>query len=78
VISFDTVEAAVDLLRAGKVQVLLGQKYFGWGSEPVKILHGIKNGRPPATPIIDSGVDIVTLENVDAYVAEFKRMQAGG
>jgi ribose transport system substrate-binding protein len=78
VISFDTVEAAVDLLRAGKVQVLLGQKYFGWGSEPVKILHGIKNGRPPASPIIDSGVDIVTLENVDAYVAEFKRMQAGG
>ena len=45
VISFDTVESAIDLLREGKVQVLLGQKYFGWGSEPVKILHGIKNGR---------------------------------
>ena len=77
VISFDTVESAIDLLRAGKVQVLLGQKYFGWGSEPVKILHGIKNGKPPATPIIDSGVDIVTLDNVDAYVAEFKRLEAG-
>ena len=46
VISFDTVESAIDLLREGKVQVLLGQKYFGWGSEPVKILHGIKNGKP--------------------------------
>ena len=78
VISFDTVESAIDLLRAGKVQVLLGQKYFGWGSEPVKILHGIKNGRQPASPIIDSGVDIVTLENVDEYVAEFKRLQSGG
>ena len=77
VISFDTVESAIDLLREGKVQVLLGQKYFGWGSEPVKILHGIKNGRMPATPIIDSGVDIVTKENVDAYVAEFKRLQSG-
>jgi ribose transport system substrate-binding protein len=77
VISFDTVESAIDLLREGKVQVLLGQKYFGWGSEPVKILHGIKNGRPPANPIIDSGVDIVTRENVDAYVAEFKRLQSG-
>lgn len=77
VISFDTVESAIALLREGKVQVLLGQKYFGWGSEPVKILHGIKNGRMPATPIIDSGVDIVTKENVDAYVAEFKRLEAG-
>ena len=78
VISFDTVASAIELLREGKVQVLLGQKYFGWGSEPVKILHGIKNGRMPATPIIDSGVDIVTRENVDAYVAEFKRLEAGG
>lgn len=77
VISFDTVESAIDLLREGKVQVLLGQKYFGWGSEPVKILHAIKNGRPPANPIIDSGVDIVTRENVDAYVAQFKRLQSG-
>ena len=77
-ISFDTVKSAIDLLREGKVQVLLGQKYFGWGSEPVKILHGIKHGRPPADPIIDSGVDVVTLENVDAYVAEFKRLEGGG
>ena len=77
VISFDTVSSAIDLLREGKVQVLLGQKYFGWGSEPVKILHGIKNGRMPPSPIIDSGVDVVTRENVDAYVAEFKRLESG-
>jgi ribose transport system substrate-binding protein len=77
VISFDTVESAIDLLREGKVQVLLGQKYFGWGSEPVKILHGIKNGRQPASAVIDSGVDVVTKENVDAYVAEFRRLEAG-
>lgn len=77
VISFDTVESAIALLREGKVQVLLGQKYFGWGSEPVKILHGIRNGRMPATPVIDSGVDVVTKENVDAYVAEFRRLESG-
>ena len=74
VISFDTISPALDLLREGKVQVLLGQKYFGWGSESVKLLHGIKNGRRPASPIINSGVDIVTKENVDAYEAEWKRM----
>jgi ribose transport system substrate-binding protein len=74
VISFDTVAPALDLLREGKVQVLLGQKYFGWGSESVRMLRDIKNGKPPATPIIDSGVDIVTKENVDAYEQQWKKM----
>ena len=77
-ISFDTVEAALPLLRAGKVQVLLGQKYFGWGGESIKLLHGIVNGRKPATAIIDSGVDVVTAANVDTYEAAWKAMVAGG
>jgi ribose transport system substrate-binding protein len=77
VISFDTVPPALDLLREGKVQVLLGQKYFGWGSESVKLLAGIKAGRPPAAPIIDSGVDLVTAANVDQYQAAWKALEAG-
>ena len=77
VISFDTNPPAPDLLREGKVQVLLGQKYFGWGSETVKLLRDIKNGRMPDKPVIDSGVDIVTRDNVDAYVDQWKKMEAG-
>ncbi|HEV3062019.1 MAG TPA: sugar-binding protein [Vicinamibacterales bacterium] len=72
VISFDTIPPAPDLLKAGKVQVLLGQKYFGWGSESVRLLADIKAGRMPPTPIIDSGVDVVTAENVDQYVITWK------
>jgi ribose transport system substrate-binding protein len=68
---------ALDLLREGKVQVLLGQKYFGWGSESVRLLHDIINGRPPAEPVIDSGVDIVTRENVEQYAEQWRRMEAG-
>ncbi|MGH9174342.1 MAG: substrate-binding domain-containing protein, partial [Vicinamibacterales bacterium] len=75
VISFDTIDPALDLLREGKVQVLLGQKYFGWGSESVKLLHGIKNGRPPPSSIIDSGVDVVTKDNVEEYAEQWRRMQ---
>src|SRR5687767_7597108 len=75
VVCFDTVASALDLLREGKVQVLVGQKYFGWGSEPVKMLHGIKNGRMPPNPIVYSGVDVVTKENVEQYAAEFKRLE---
>jgi ribose transport system substrate-binding protein len=77
VISFDTIDPAPELLRKGKVQVLLGQKYFGWGSESVKLLANIKAGKMPPSPIIDSGVDVVTRENVDAYVEQWKRMAAG-
>jgi ribose transport system substrate-binding protein len=72
VISFDTIPPAPDLLKAGKVQVLIGQKYFGWGSEAVRLLADIKAGRMPPTPIIDSGVDVVTPENVDQYVITWK------
>jgi ribose transport system substrate-binding protein len=74
VISFDTISPALDLLRENKVQVLLGQKYFGWGSESVRLLRDIKNGKRPTAPIIDSGVDIVTRENVDAYEQQWKKM----
>lgn len=77
VISFDTNPPAPDLLKDGKVQVLLGQKYFGWGSETVKLLRDIRNGKMPEKPIIDSGVDVVTKENVDAYVEQWKKLEAG-
>src|SRR5436309_6799041 len=50
VIAFDTIPPAPELLKAGKVQVLLGQKYFGWGSESVRLLTDVRNGRPPASP----------------------------
>jgi len=77
VISFDTNPPAPDLLKAGKVQVLLGQKYFGWGSETVKMLYDIVHGNKPATAIVDSGVDVVTKDNVDQYIADWNKLAGG-
>ena len=77
VISFDTIPPAPDLLKEGKVQVLLGQKYFGWGAESVRLLADIKAGKMPASPIIDSGVDVVTTANVDQYIAQWKQLEKG-
>jgi ribose transport system substrate-binding protein len=77
VISFDTIQPAPELLKEGKVQILIGQKYFGWGEEPVKMLAAIKAGKMPPAQIIDSGVDIVRQDNVDAYVANFKKLEEG-
>jgi len=78
VISFDTVQPALDLMRAGKVHVLLGQKYFGWGEEPVKLLYNITKGQNPPSQIIDSGVDIVTPANVEQYAEQWRKMESGG
>ena len=75
VISFDTNPPAPDLIKAGKVQVLIGQKYFGWGSETVKLLRDYIKGTKPAATIIDSGVDVVTAKNVDEYMALWKKME---
>jgi ribose transport system substrate-binding protein len=75
VISFDTIPPAPDLLKDGKVQVLIGQKYFGWGSESVRLLADIKAGRKPPMPILDSGVDVVTAANVDDYVKGWKALE---
>jgi ribose transport system substrate-binding protein len=76
VISFDTIDPALDLLREGKVQVLLGQKYFGWGEESVKLLKQITEGKRPASATIDSGVDVVTKDNVEQYALQWKKMQS--
>jgi ribose transport system substrate-binding protein len=77
VVSFDTVASALDLMREGKVQVLIGQKYFGWGSEPVQLLYDIKQGKMPPATIINSGVDVVTKDNVEEYAAQFKKLESG-
>ena len=75
VISFDTNPPAPNLIKTGKVQVLVGQKYFGWGGESVRLLRDFIAGKRPATPIIDSGVDIVTPANVDQYMADWKKLE---
>lgn len=77
-LAFDTIQPALDLLREGRVSALIGQKYFGWGSESVKLLYDIKQGKMPATQIIDSGLDVVTRENLDQYLLTWKKMESGG
>jgi ribose transport system substrate-binding protein len=74
-VGFDTVGPALELMKAGKVQVLVGQKYFGWGSESVKILADIKAGKPPAQPVVDSGVDVVTPANLAQYQEAWAKLE---
>jgi ribose transport system substrate-binding protein len=78
VVVFDTIPPAPAVMKKGKVNLLVGQKYFGWGSVPVKILYDIVvNKKNPESPTIDSGVDVVTPENVDAYIQKWKKLESG-
>ena len=76
-LAFDTIQPALDLMREGRVSVLVGQKYFGWGAEPVKLLYDIKQGKMPPATVIDSGLDVVTRDNVEEYAAKWKKMEGG-
>lgn len=70
VIAFDALPEELEYVRQGYVQVLIGQKLRGWGYESVRLLKEISEGKKPQT-INDSGVDIVTKENVDEYAKKW-------
>ena len=76
VIAFDALPEELEYVRQGYVQVLIGQKLFGWGYESVKMLHGIVKEKKTYPPVIDSGVDIVTKENANAYAKNWEIWKA--
>lgn len=68
VVSLDTLPPTLPYLKNGDVEVLLGQKYFGWGTESVRLLmENILEGKTPARPMVNAPLDRVTKENADAY-----------
>ena len=71
VVAFDALPEELEYVRQGYVQVLLGQKLWGWGYESVRSLLAIKDGKTLQT-IIDSGLDVVTKENVEEYAQKWK------
>jgi ribose transport system substrate-binding protein len=77
VVAFDTIPPAPDLLREGKVQLLVGQKYFGWGEESVRLLRRLAAGERLPQVYYYSGIDVVTRDNLDAYVEQWKQWEAG-
>jgi ribose transport system substrate-binding protein len=71
VIAIDALPEELEYVRQGYVQVLFGQKLYGWGFESVRLLKEYTEGKK-ASGIIDSGTDIVTKENVEEYATKWK------
>ncbi|HZW07455.1 MAG TPA: substrate-binding domain-containing protein [Phycisphaerales bacterium] len=68
VVSLDTLEPTLPYVKSGDVAVLLGQRYYGWGQESVRMLmEKIVEGKTPSEPLVNAPLDRVTKENADEY-----------
>lgn len=75
VVSFDTLPEQWPFLEKGLVQVLIGQKYYGWGAESVTLLKSISErlaaGHRVKPTIHYAGLDIVTKANLPEYKEQY-------
>lgn len=62
---FDTLPFELDLLKAGKVHGLIGQKYYGWGYDSVQMSYDRVNANRQFQSFTDSKFDVVCSNNVD-------------
>jgi ribose transport system substrate-binding protein len=67
-VAFDTLPVELEYVKEGLIHGLVGQKYWGWGYDTVQMLYDrIMEGKE-FEPWTDSGMDIVTINNVDAMI----------
>jgi ribose transport system substrate-binding protein len=68
VVSCDTLELPLAYVKRGEVKALVGQNYYGWGYESVRmLLNNAAYGEKPAQVAVRAKVDIVTKENADEF-----------
>jgi len=62
-VAYDTLPFELELVNQGYINVLLGQKYFGWGHETVALMVDHLTTGHDVDTFIDSGFDVVCAEN---------------
>ena len=71
VIGFDTLKEELLLVKEGLVQALIGQRPYDMGYKSIYVLYDIvAKHKMPESQIIDTGVDVVTKDNVDQFLAK--------
>lgn len=68
VVGFDTLPEELQRVKDGSVQVLVGQRPYEMGRLSVIALNDLRLGKPLKQKIIDTGTDVVTRANVDAFM----------
>ncbi|MBC7286979.1 MAG: sugar-binding protein [Armatimonadetes bacterium] len=75
VVGFDALPEEWEYVRQGYVYALVAQRCWHWGYASMKILHGIVAEGKKYPSFIDSGLDIVTKDNVDEYAKKWETKQ---
>lgn len=72
VVSMDPLPLPLKYLQKGEVQVLVGQPYYGWGYESVKlIIDKLHNKKNPEKVMITATPEIVTKQNAEKYMGQW-------
>ncbi len=66
-VAFDAQETYFEPMRAGYVDVLLGQKLFGWGYDTVALAYDMVTINLPVAPFTDAGWNTVCPNNLDEF-----------
>lgn len=71
IVSFDTEKEELLLVKAGLVQALIGQRPLEIGKKCVEVLYDVVvNKNKLENKYIDTGLDVVTENNVDVFLSE--------
>ena len=65
-VAFDTLPVELEWVQDGLLHGLVGQKYWGWGYDTLHMAFSHALNLYPYPDWSDSGMDIVTINNVDA------------
>ena len=65
-VAFDTLPVELEYMKEGYLVGLVGQKYWGWGYDTIQMLYDHVAKGKQFEDWVDSGMDIVTVKNVDA------------
>jgi ribose transport system substrate-binding protein len=68
VVSFDTLKPELEILKAGYVSTLVGQRPYQMGVDSVLALYNYVTKKIKPKDPTDTGLDIVTPSNVDEFL----------
>ncbi|WP_437591631.1 substrate-binding domain-containing protein [Sorangium sp. So ce1000] len=66
-VAFDTLPEYMDRMRAGYVDVLLGQKLFGWGYDTVMLAYDLVTTNRQVSAFTDAGWYVVCPNNLEEF-----------
>lgn len=72
-VAFDTLPVELEYLKEGLLVGLVGQKYWGWGYDTIQMLFDYVVNKKEFPSWTDSGMDIVTIHNVDAMIEAWEK-----